>query len=141
MEKIKHTSGRDKLGEFAPEFAHFNDDILFGENWNNNDIDLKTRCIIKVVHLVSMGNIDSSLEYHLLNCKKYGITQKEIKGIITHIAFYVGWPKVWAAFNMAKKLVRINQDNLPPIVFEDYFFNSIIILVVKWKLKKDILNI
>ena len=46
---IKQTAGRDQLGEFAPEFAHFNDDVLFGENWNNNDIDLKTRCIITVV--------------------------------------------------------------------------------------------
>lgn len=46
---IKQTAGRDQLSEFAPEFAHFNDDVLFGENWNNNDIDLKTRCIITVV--------------------------------------------------------------------------------------------
>lgn len=35
MEKIVQTAGRDALGEFAPEFAHFNDDVLFGENWNN----------------------------------------------------------------------------------------------------------
>ena len=41
-EKIVQTAGRDALGEFAPEFAHFNDDVLFGENWNNQDIDLKT---------------------------------------------------------------------------------------------------
>ena len=47
MEKIVQTAGRDKLGDFAPEFAHFNDDVLFGENWNNKDIDLKTRSIIK----------------------------------------------------------------------------------------------
>ena len=45
-EKIVQTAGRDALGTFAPEFAHYNDDILFGENWNNEDIDLKTRCII-----------------------------------------------------------------------------------------------
>ena len=41
-EKIVQTAGRDALGTFAPEFAHYNDDILFGENWNNEDIDLKT---------------------------------------------------------------------------------------------------
>ena len=39
--KIVQTAGRDRLGEFAPEFAHFNDDVLFGENWNNPDLDLK----------------------------------------------------------------------------------------------------
>ena len=37
-EKIVQTAGRDALGAFAPEFAHYNDDILFGENWNNEDI-------------------------------------------------------------------------------------------------------
>ena len=42
MEKIVQTAGRDTLGEFAPEFAHFNDDVLFGENWNNHDIDVKS---------------------------------------------------------------------------------------------------
>ena len=40
-EKIVQTAGRDALGKFAPDFAHFNDDVLFGENWNNEDIDLK----------------------------------------------------------------------------------------------------
>ena len=50
-EKIVQTTGRNALGEFAPEFAHFNDDVLFGENWNNEDIDLKTRSIITVVFL------------------------------------------------------------------------------------------
>ena len=44
MEKITQTAGRNQLGDFAPDFAHYNDDVLFGENWNNQDIDLKTRC-------------------------------------------------------------------------------------------------
>ena len=52
-EKIVQTAGRDALGEFAPEFAHFNDDILFGENWNNEDLDLKTRSLITVVVLMA----------------------------------------------------------------------------------------
>ena len=49
MQKIIQTAGRVQLGDFAPEFAKFNDDVLFGENWNNQDIDLKTRSIITVV--------------------------------------------------------------------------------------------
>ena len=67
--KIIQTAGRDQLGEFAPEFAHFNDDILFGENWNNSDIDVKTRSIITVVALMSQGITDSSLKYHIMNAK------------------------------------------------------------------------
>lgn len=101
---IKQTAGHDQLGEFAPDFAHFNDDVLFGENWNNEDIDLKTRCIITVVALMASGVTDSSLVYHLENAKKNGVTRKEIAAIVTHVAFYAGWPKAWAVFNMAKQV-------------------------------------
>ncbi|MGT2803321.1 MULTISPECIES: carboxymuconolactone decarboxylase family protein [Streptococcus] len=101
---IKQTAGRDQLGEFAPEFAHFNDDVLFGENWNNEAIDLKTRCIITVTALMSSGITDSSLNYHLENAKKNGVTKEEISAIITHLAFYVGWPKAWAVFRLAKEI-------------------------------------
>ena len=58
------------LGEFAPQFAHFNDDVLFGENWNNQDIDVKTRSIITVVALMAQGITDSSLKFHLAKCKR-----------------------------------------------------------------------
>ena len=102
MKKITQTAGRTQLGNFAPEFAHFNDDILFGENWNNQDIDLKTRSIITVVSLMSMGIVDNSLVYHLQNAKNNGVAKKEISAIITHCAFYMGWPKAWAVFNLAK---------------------------------------
>lgn len=102
--KIKQTAGRDRLGDFAPEFAHYNDDVLFGENWNNEDIDLKTRCIVTVVALMSSGITDASLHDHLENAKKNGVSQKEIVAIITHAAFYVGWPKAWAVFRMAKEI-------------------------------------
>lgn len=104
MAKITQTAGRNALGTFAPEFAHFNDDVLFGENWNNEDIDLKTRCIITVVALMSSGVTDTSLKYHLENAKNNGVTAKEIAAVITHVAFYAGWPKAWAVFNMAKEV-------------------------------------
>lgn len=104
MAKIVQTAGKNALGEFAPEFAHFNDDVLFGENWNNEYIDLKTRCIITVVALMSSGVTDSSLKYHLENAKNNGVTAREIAAVITHVAFYAGWPKAWAVFNMAKEV-------------------------------------
>ena len=101
---IKQTAGRDQLGEFAPDFAHFNDDVLFGENWNNSDIDLKTRCIITVVALMSSCITDSSLVYHLQNAKNNDVSKVEIAAVITHVAFYAGWPKAWAVFNLAKEV-------------------------------------
>ncbi len=104
MAKIVQTAGRDALGAFAPEFAHFNDDVLFGENWNNEDIDLKTRSIITMVALMAQGITDSSLKYHLQNAKHHGVTKKEIAAIVTHAAFYAGWSKAWAVFNLAKEV-------------------------------------
>lgn len=116
MKKIVQTAGQNALGEFAPQFAHFNDDVLFGENWNNEDIDVKTRSIITVVALMSSGVTDSSLVYHLKNAKAHGVTQKEIAAVITHVAFYVGWPKGWAVFNLAKEVWKINEGDL---LYED----------------------
>ncbi|SDB32567.1 carboxymuconolactone decarboxylase family protein [Eubacterium oxidoreducens] len=109
-EKIKQTAGQEQLGQFAPDFAHFNDDVLFGENWNNADISVKTRAAITVVALISSGITDDSLKYHLENAKRYGVTQREIAAIITHIAFYVGWPKAWAAFHLAKEIWDLDED-------------------------------
>ncbi len=99
---IKQTAGRDALGTFAPEFAHFNDDILFGENWNDAGIDLKTRSLITVVALMAQGITDSSLAYHIANAKNHGVSRQEMAAAITHTAFYAGWPKAWATFNLAK---------------------------------------
>ena len=113
MSKIVQTAGRSALGEFAPEFAHYIDDILFDENWNNQDIDLKTRSIITVVALMSSGVTDSSLKFHLQNAKAHGVTQKEIAAVITHAAFYTGWPKGWAVFNLAKEVWQVNEGDLP----------------------------
>ena len=102
--KITETAGRDRFGKFAPDFAHFNDDILFGENWNNTDIDLKTRSIITVVVLVAQGITDNSLRYQILNARNHGVSSKEMAAVITHAAFYAGWPKAWAAFDIAKEI-------------------------------------
>lgn len=122
MTKIVQTAGRDQLGSFAPEFAHYNDDVLFGENWNNGDLDLKTRSIITVVALMSQGITDSSIKYHIQNAKNNGVTQKEIAAVITHVAFYAGWPKAWAVFNLAKE---IYNDQIPVISDKDRYQNSI----------------
>lgn len=104
-QKIIQTAGRQQLGEFAPEFAHFNDDILFGEVWSRNDLlSLRDRSLVTITSLISQGITDNSLTYHLQEAKKNGITRSEAAEIITHIAFYAGWPKAWAAFNLAKTI-------------------------------------
>lgn len=71
VKKIVQTAGRNALNEFAPQFAHFNDDVLFGENWNNQDIDVKTRCIMTVTALIASGMINTSLVHHFENAKAH----------------------------------------------------------------------
>lgn len=102
--KIKQTAGRDSLGGFAPEFAKLNDDVLFGEVWSGDGLSLKTRSILTITVLVSKGLIDSSFAYHLQTAKSNGVTKSEIADILTHVAFYAGWPNAWAAFRMAKEV-------------------------------------
>lgn len=101
----KVTAGHDELGEFAPEFAHLNDDILFGEVWSREDkLSLRDRSIVTVTTLMASGMLDSSFKFHLESAKKNGVTAEEMAEIITHAAFYAGWPKAWAAFRMAKEV-------------------------------------
>lgn len=103
QKKIIQTAGRDQLGDFAPEFARLNDDILFGEVWSRNDLlSLRDRSLVTITSLISQGITDSSLTYHLQEARKNGITRTEISEILTHVAFYAGWPKAWAAFRLAK---------------------------------------
>lgn len=105
QQKIVQTAGRDQLGEFAPEFAHLNDDVLFGEVWSRNDLlSLRDRSLVTITSLISQGITDSSLTYHLQEARKNGITRTEAAEILTQVAFYAGWPKAWGAFRLAKEV-------------------------------------
>ncbi len=99
----KVTAGRDELGQFAPKFAELNDDVLFGEVWSREDkLSARDRSIGTVTVLMASGILDSSLKFHIQNAKNHGVTAEEMAEILTHAAFYAGWPKAWAALRMAK---------------------------------------
>ena len=103
QKEITQTAGRKSLGEFAPEFAHLNDDVLFGELWNRQDeLTLHDRSLVTILSLAAQGITGSSLKYHLMTAKANGVTRQELAEVITHAAFYMGWPKAWAVFNLAR---------------------------------------
>ena len=107
---IKQTAGRDALGEFAPKFAELNDVVLFGQVWSREDkLSLRDRSLVTVTALMAQGLVDNSFRYHLESARKNGITREEIAEVLTHLAFYAGWPKAWAAFNMAKEVWKDEQ--------------------------------
>lgn len=128
---MKQTAGRNGLGDLAPKFAQLNDDVLFGEVWSRVDkLSLRQRSIITVTALISKGITDNSLKYHIENARKNGVTKTEMVEIITHIAFYVGWPNAWAVFPMVREVYSDDkQDNskslfglgAPNEAFSQYF--------------------
>ena len=101
----KQTAGRTALGDLAPKFAELNDDVLFGQVWSRSDaLSLRDRSMITVVSLVAKGMFDNSLKYHIQNAKNHGVTKLEMVEIITHIAFYIGWPNAWATFPIVREV-------------------------------------
>ncbi|WP_018143107.1 carboxymuconolactone decarboxylase family protein [Alloscardovia criceti] len=104
MRDIKQTAGRNQLGEFAPQFAELNDDVLFGQVWADETLDMKTRSTIVISVFMGRGLADDSLRHHLEFAKQNGITQEEIAAIATHAAFYAGWPMAWAVLRLAKEV-------------------------------------
>jgi len=107
----KQTAGRDHLGEFAPKFAELNDDVLFGEVWSREQqLSLRDRSIVTVTVLMTKGIFDSSLKHHLLNARNNGVTAEEMAEIITHAAFYAGWPNAWATFRLAQEVYSQEVD-------------------------------
>lgn len=90
------------------ESAVLNDDVLFGEVWSREDeLPLKIRSIVTITALISKGVLDNSLKYHLETAKNNGVSKEEMAEIITHIAFYSGWPNAWSAFNLAKEVYSL----------------------------------
>ena len=132
---VKQTAGKEKLGDFAPKFAEINDDILFGEIWSREDkLSLRDRSLITICIFMGKGLVDNSLKYHLINARNNGITKEEMAEIITHAAFYAGWPNAWAVFNLAKEVYADDEQKgnhggifgmgEPNVNFAQYFIGN-----------------
>lgn len=128
---IKQTAGRDNLGDLAPKFAELNDDVFFGEVWSREDkLSLRDRSIVTVTALITKGIFDNSLKSHLTNAKRNGVSKEEMIEIITHLAFYAGWPNAWAVFPMVREVYLDN--NFEPlfglgeenVAFNKYFIGK-----------------
>ena len=100
----KQTAGRKQLGDFAPQFAALNDDVLFGEVWaKENELSARDRSLFTIACLMTSGDFPQ-LKAHLKMGKDHGLTKEEVVATITHLAFYAGWPKAWSAMGLAKEV-------------------------------------
>lgn len=100
----KQTAGRDILGKLAPKFAKLNDDVLFGEVWSREDkLSLRDRSLITISALMAQG-LYPQVKSHLIIGKKHGLTKEEVVEVVTHLAFYAGWPKAWSVFPLIEEV-------------------------------------
>ena len=108
MEKLnqKHftqTAGRSVLGQVSPEFARLNDDILFGEVWNRQEqLSAHDRSLVTIVTQMAQGLTGDALKAHIRMAREHGVSVQELAEVVTHAAFYCGWPKAWAVLPMVK---------------------------------------
>ncbi|MFN2746489.1 MULTISPECIES: carboxymuconolactone decarboxylase family protein [Bacillus] len=93
-----------KMRDIAPDFVDYGENILFEKVWRDPALTSKERSLCTLSALISMGNTEQ-LPFHLQLAEKNGINEKEMTALITHMAFYAGWPKAAAALNviMSKK--------------------------------------
>ncbi len=100
------TSGtdiRDRLRSIAPKLIELTDDVVFGDVWERPQLSKRDRSLITVAMLVAMHR-DRQLPAHLGRAVENGVTQEELIEVITHAAFYAGWPCAMSAASLAKDL-------------------------------------
>lgn len=94
-------SARDRLGSFAPKLVDLTENVLFGDVWARPGLSKRDRSLITVATLVALNRTEQ-LRGHLVRAQTNGVTQDEIVELITHLAFYSGWPTAMSAATVAK---------------------------------------
>jgi 4-carboxymuconolactone decarboxylase len=103
MTERQPTAAQRMLGDFAPALVHFTDDVLFGEVWTRDALSPKERSLVTVAALTTNGNTEQ-LVHHLARARDNGATEEELKEVITHLAFYAGWPRAMSAMAVAQRV-------------------------------------
>ncbi len=109
MESSKHTpTAQDLIGDIAPKLAELSDDILFGDIWERSGLSKRDRSLITVATLVALNRIEQ-LPFHLSRALENGISKDEIIELITHLAFYSGWPTAMSAVLLARDVFQQDE--------------------------------
>lgn len=95
------SGGRKAVGDLAPGLAHYTDSVLFDEVWERPELSKRDRSLATVSALVTLGSVEQ-LAFHLPFAREHGVTEQELIETITHLAFYVGWPRAMSAIAAAR---------------------------------------
>ncbi|GAA3248148.1 carboxymuconolactone decarboxylase family protein [Dactylosporangium siamense] len=106
MSEQSEPSGPHRMfGDFAPAFVDLTDNVVFGQVWQRPELSPRDRSLITVASLLTSGATEQ-LPFHLARARDNGLTETELVEVITHLAFYAGWPKAVSAMTVAKQLFR-----------------------------------
>jgi len=104
-EPKERSRAQQLMGDFAPKLAELTDDVLFGDVWEREGLSQRDRSLITVAALIANGNTDQ-LPGHLSRAKANGISEAELSEVMTHLAFYTGWPRAISAILVAKEVFK-----------------------------------
>lgn len=97
------TPAQKLLGDFSPKMVELTDEVLFGDVWERSELSKRDRSLITVAALIANGNTEQ-LNGHLSRARENGVTETELVEVITHLAFYAGWPRAMSAALVAKRV-------------------------------------
>lgn len=100
---MSDTNTPSSIYELIPELGRYRDDVLFGQVWEGPELSKRDRSLITVAVLTAMYRTEE-LRIHMRRALDNGVTEEELKGLITHLAFYSGWP---TAVNAGRVAVEI----------------------------------
>jgi len=97
------TPAQKMIGNFAPKLVELTDRVLFDDVWERKELSKRDRSLITVAALIAL-NRPEQLRFHLGRAVENGVKEQELIEVITHLAFYSGWPNAMSAIMIAKEL-------------------------------------
>ncbi len=104
-EPKEQSAAQRMIGDFAPKLVELTDEVLFGDVWAREELSPRDRSLVTVAALIAGGNTEQ-LPGHLNRAKENGLSETELVEVITHLAFYSGWPKSMSAIRVAKEVFK-----------------------------------
>ena len=99
----KPTTARQAFGYVAPALADLTDKVLFGEVWERQGLSPRDRSLVTVTCLIALYRTNE-LPFHLKKALENGVSRDELVEVITHLAFYSGWPTASSAVAIARRV-------------------------------------
>ncbi|MGC4250356.1 MAG: carboxymuconolactone decarboxylase family protein [Sphingobium sp.] len=109
MTETKRSGAQEAFGDVAPDFADMTDDFLFGNIWERPGLSKRDRSLITCAALVVSGRTEQ-MGSHFPRAIRNGVTREELVEMITHLAFYAGWPSAVSALARVKAMETQGQD-------------------------------